>query len=49
MAGKSKGCTNFSDLVVDDNIALEEIEVFFIFVGSSMAKVKLEDDDGTYK
>ena len=39
-------CIDFTDLVVDDTIALEGIEAFTIIVGSSMAMVTIIDDDG---
>ena len=47
MAGNSKGCIEFLNLIVDDNIALEGDEEFTIIVGSSTATVLIEDDDGT--
>ena len=46
MAGSSKNCTDFLDLVVDDNSSLEEDEVFTIIVGSSVATVIMVDDEG---
>ena len=39
-------CTDFTDLVVDDDIALEGNEAFTIVVESSMAMVVIIDDDG---
>ena len=46
MADTSKGCTNFLDLVVDDNLAFEGNEEFNIVVGISKALVTIVDDDG---
>ena len=48
MAGSTKNCTNFLDLVVDDNFALEGDEAFIIIVNSSMAMVTIVDDDGRF-
>ena len=45
-AGSSKACINFSDLIVDDNIAREGNETFTIFIGSFMATITIVDDDG---
>ena len=42
----SRGCTGFTDLVVDDDIALEGTQAFTIIVGSSTAMVNIIDDDG---
>ena len=42
----SRGCTDFTDLVVDDDIALEGTQAFTIIVGSSTAMVNIIDDDG---
>ena len=39
-------CIDFTNLVVNDNIALEGIEAFTIIVESSMAMVTIIDDDG---
>ena len=38
-------CTDFSDLVVDDDIALEGDQNFTILVDGSMAMVTIIDDD----
>ena len=38
-------CIDFTDLVVDDNVALEGLEAFTILVGNSMAMVTIIDDD----
>ena len=46
VGGSSKGCTNFLDLVVDDDVAVEGDEAFTIVVNSSMAMVIIVDDDG---
>ena len=46
IAGRSKGCTDFSELVIDDNDTLEGDETFTIVVGSSVANVTIVDDDG---
>ena len=46
MAGSTNACTDFSDLVVDDNIALEGKEAFIIVINTSMANVTIVDDDG---
>ena len=42
-------CIDFTDLVVNDNIALEGNENFTIRIGSSMAMVTIMDDDGKLK
>ena len=39
-------CIDFTDLVVDDSVALEGDEAFTILVGDSMAIVNIIDDDG---
>ena len=39
-------CIDFTDLVVDDDIALEGDEAFTISVGNSTAWVNIIDDDG---
>ena len=39
-------CIDFTDLVVDDSVALEGDEAFTILVGDSMAMVNIIDDDG---
>ena len=39
-------CIDFTDLVLDDNVALEGDEAFTILVGDSMAMVTIIDDDG---
>ena len=39
-------CIDFTDLVVDDNVALEGDEAFTIFIGGAMAMVTIIDDDG---
>ena len=49
MQSGRRACIDFTDLVVDDTIALEGIEAFTIIVGSSMAMVTIIDDDGEYK
>ena len=41
-------CIDFTDLVVDDNIALEGDQNFTICVGDSSAWVTIVDDDGEY-
>ena len=38
-------CTNFTDLVEDDNIAFEDPANFTIIVGNSTAWVQIVDDD----
>ena len=45
-AGSDKGCTDFFELVVNDDVGAEEDEAFTIVVGSSMAMVIIVDDDG---
>ena len=45
MAGSSKNCTDFLDLVVDDNSTFEGDEAFTIIVGSSVATVIIVDDE----
>ena len=45
-AGGSRACIDFTNLVVDDNIALEEDQSFTITVGSSTSMVVIIDDDG---
>ena len=47
-AGSSKACIDFTNLVVDDNIALEGLEAFTIVIGSSVAMVTIVDDDGMH-
>ena len=42
----TRGCIDFTDLVVDDNIGREVNEAFTIVVGGSMAMVTIIDDDG---
>lgn len=42
----SRACIDFSDLVIDDDIALEGNQTFIIVVGNSMAMVTIIDDDG---
>ena len=46
IAGRSKGCTDFSELVIDDNDTLVVDETFNIVVDSSVANVTIIDDDG---
>ena len=46
IANTFSGCTNFLELVVDDDVAAEGDELFTIVVGSSMAMVIIVDDDG---
>ena len=46
VAGSVKGCTDFLELVVDDDITAEGVEAFAIVVGSSTATVTIVDDDG---
>ena len=41
----SGACTDFTDLVVDDDIALEGDQNFTILVDGSMAMVTIIDDD----
>ena len=41
-----RACIDFTDLVVDDTIAVEGNQAFTIIVGSSMAMVTIIDDDG---
>ena len=41
-----KACIDFTDLVVNDNVALEGLEAFTILVGNSMAMVTIIDNDG---
>ena len=38
-------CIDFTDLVVNDNVALEGLEAFTILVGNSMSMVTVIDDD----
>ena len=40
------GCTDFTELVVDDNVALEGNEAFAIFINGAMSMVTIIDDDG---
>ena len=45
------GCTDFTELVVDDNVALEGDEAFTIIIDeapSSMAMVNIVDDDSEF-
>ena len=44
--GSSRACIDFTEVIVDDNIALEGRETFIILVGNSMAMVTIIDDDG---
>ena len=39
-------CIDFTDLVVDDNVALEGDEAFTIVIEGAMAMVTIIDDDG---
>ena len=48
-AFNSKACIDFTDLVVDDDIALEGNQAFTIVIGNSMAMVNIIDDDGQLK
>ena len=41
----TRACTNFSELVVDDNIAFDEPQNFTIIVDNSTAWVQIIDDD----
>ncbi|CAI8024988.1 FRAS1-related extracellular matrix protein 2, partial [Geodia barretti] len=41
----TESCTNFSDLVVNDNIGLEGNEAFTILIDGSMAMVTITEDD----
>ena len=41
----SSGCTDFSELVCDDNIALEGDQRFTITIGNSLAWVTITDND----
>ena len=43
-----KTCIDFTDLVVDDAIALEGDQNFTIIVGVSVAWVTIIDDDGKF-
>ena len=45
-ASTTRACIDFTDLVIDDNIALEGSQAFVIMVGSSIATVIIIDDDG---
>ena len=47
-AFSSRACIDFTDLVVDDDIALEGDQAFTIVVGNSMAMVTIIDDDGEF-
>ena len=44
----SKTCIDFTDLVIDDAIALEGDQNFTIIVGESVAWVTIIDDDGKF-
>ena len=46
---QSEACIDFTDLVVDDDIALEGAQAFTILVGGSMAMVNIIDDDGEFE
>ena len=46
IAGRSKGCTDFSELVINDIDTLEVDETFNIVVDSSVANITIIDDDG---
>ena len=41
----TRACTDFSELVVDDNIAFDEPQNFTIIVDNSTAWVQIIDDD----
>ena len=43
---EQRACIDFTNLVVNDTIALEGNEAFTIIVGTSMAMVTIIDDDG---
>ena len=45
----TRGCIDFTDLVIDDMIALEGSQAFEIVVGSSTACVNIEEDDGEFQ
>ena len=45
-ASSSRVCIDFTDLVVDDDIALEGTQSFTIVIGTSTAMVNIIDDDG---
>lgn len=42
----SRACIDFTDLVINDDIAVEGNQAFTIVVGNSMAMVTITDDDG---
>ena len=46
IANTSRACTNFLEMIIDDDITGEEDEAFTIVVGSSVAMVIIVDDDG---
>ena len=47
-AFSSRACIDFTDLVVDDAIALEGTQSFTIVIGTSTAMVNIIDDDSQF-
>ena len=47
-ASSSRACIDFTDLVVDDDIALEGTQSFTIVIGTSTAMVNIIDDDSQF-
>ena len=48
MAPGPRACIDFTDLVEDDDLALEGDEAFTIMINGAMAMVVIIDDDGWY-
>ena len=48
MAPGPRACIDFTDLVEDDDLALEGDEAFTIMINGAMAMVVIIDDDGGY-
>ena len=46
IANTSRACTNFFEMVIDDDVAGVEDEAFTIVIGSSVAMVIVVYDDG---
>ena len=46
IANTTRACTNFFEMIIDDDITGERDEAFTIVIGSSVAMVIIVDDDG---
>ena len=45
-SGSGRACINYTNFVVDNDVALEGEQKFNIYVGDSSALVAIVDDDG---